>query len=136
MLQLDALAMGGLLLLTALVAWQRIWFWNGLAHLDVAAFYLPWYAFMGGHLRALDIPAWNPRQFGGAPFVGDPQSGWMYLPAMLFFTFLKPVPAYQLFLAFHLLLAGVSAFIFARMLGMRTVGALAAALAYEFGPLA
>ncbi|MGI8477625.1 MAG: hypothetical protein ACR2OO_14825, partial [Thermomicrobiales bacterium] len=131
----DAFATGGLLLLTALVAWQRLWLWNGLAYLDVAAFYLPWYAFMGEHLRALDVPGWNPHQFGGAPFAGDPQSGWTYLPAMAFFTFLKPVLAYKLFLAFHLLLAGVSAFVLARLLGMRPVGALAAALAYEFGPL-
>lgn len=130
----DLLALSSLLALTALVVWQRLWLWNGLAYLDVATFYLPWYAFLGEHLRALHIPGWNPRQFIGTPFAGDPQSGWMYFPAMLFFTILPPVAAYKWFLIFHLALAGASTYAFARTLKMGALGALASAAAYEFGP--
>ncbi|MGI8474774.1 MAG: YfhO family protein, partial [Thermomicrobiales bacterium] len=120
---------------TATVAWQRFGIWSGLAHLDVGAFYLPWYAFLGEHVRHLQIPGWNPHQFSGTPFAGDPQSGWGYLPAMVFFALLPPVAAYAWFLIFHLLLAGVSAYALGRALGMRVHGALALAAAYEFGPL-
>jgi hypothetical protein len=131
----DVLGLGALLFLTTLLVWQRLWLWNGLAYLDVSAFYLPWYSFLGEHLRALQIPGWNPHQFIGTPFAGDPQSGWMYLPAMFFFTLLPPVAAYKWFLIFHLALAGVSTYVFARALRLGVIGALAAAAAFEFGPL-
>jgi hypothetical protein len=50
--------------------------------------YYPWYSYLGEGLRSLDIPAWNPSQFSGAPFAGDPLSGWTYMPAMILFTIL------------------------------------------------
>lgn len=117
------------------MTWQRIWFWNGLAYLDTSTFYLPWYAHMGEALRSFDIPGWNPNQFSGTPFASDPQSGWMYLPAMIFFTVLGPIAAYQWFLVFHIALAGVSAYAYARVLGLRPLSGLVAASAYAFGPL-
>jgi hypothetical protein len=131
----DILALSALLGLTFLLVWHRFWIWNGLAYLDVATFYMPWYAFMGQHLRELQIPAWNPHLFSGAPFAGDPQSGWMYFPAMLFFTLFNPVAAYKVLLIFHLLLAGISTYVLARVIGLGAFGSLAAAIAFEFGPL-
>ena len=53
-----------------------------------------------------DIPGWNPYQFGGTPFLGDPQSGWMYLPIMLVFTIFPPVVAFKAYVVLHLLIAG------------------------------
>jgi len=131
----DIVAFSVLLTLSFLLVWHRLWIWNGLAYLDVATFYMPWYAFLGQHLRELQIPAWNPHLFSGVPFTGDPQSGWMYLPAMIFFTFLNPLAAYKAFLIFHLLLAGISTYVFARVVGVGALGSLAAAIAFEFGPL-
>ena len=131
----DGLALTGLMTLTALVVWQRLWLWNGLAYLDVSAFYLPWYSFLGESLRHFQIAGWNPHQFIGTPFAGDPQSGWMYFPAMFFFTILPPVAAYKWFLIFHLALAGASTYAFARTLKMGVIGSLASASAFEFGPL-
>jgi len=130
----DGLALTSLAALTAIVVWQRLWLWNGLAYLDVSAFYLPWYSFLGEGLRHFQIPGWNPHQFIGTPFAGDPQSGWMYFPAMFFFTLLPPIAAYKWFLIFHLALAGASTYAFARTLKMGVIGSLAAAAAYEFGP--
>ena len=131
----DLLALAVLLSLSALLIWHRIWIWNGLAYLDVATFYMPWYAFLGQHLREFQIPAWNPHLFSGVPFTGDPQSGWMYLPAMVFFSLLNPLAAYKAFLIFHLLMAGLSTYVFARVVGIGAFGSLAAAIAFEFGPL-
>src|SRR5882757_3285382 len=90
---------------------------------------------MGQHLRELQIPGWNPHLFSGVPFAGDPQSGWMYFPAMFFFAVFNPMTAYKWFLIFHLAMAGLSTYIFARVVGIGTLGSLAAAIAFEFGPL-
>lgn len=131
----DVLALTALMGLSFLLIWHRFWIWNGLAYLDVATFYMPWYAFLGQHLRELQIPAWNPHLFSGVPFTGDPQSGWMYFPTMFFFTVFNPMTAYKAFLIFHLLLAGISTYLFARVVGIGAFGSLAAAIAFEFGPL-
>ncbi len=131
----ELLAVSAIVILTAFISWQRLWFWNGLGYLDIATFYMPWYHMLGEGIRHFDIPGWNPNQFSGTPFAADPQSGWWYFPAMVAFTILPAISAYKALLIFHLLLAGISTLIYARMIGLRPVAALAAALAYEFGPL-
>lgn len=132
--RMDAIGCITILILTGLVSWHRLWLQNGLAHLDIPTFYLPWYAFMGDHLRHLDLPGWNPHVFSGTAFAGDPQSGWMYFPAMIFFTFLDAVRAYEVLLIFHLALAGLATYAFARVIGLGVIASLVAAFAYEFGP--
>src|SRR5947207_15331389 len=54
--------------------------------IDMLAYYLPNYCFLGETLRAGHIALWNPYTLGGTPFAADPLSGWMYLPAMLVFA--------------------------------------------------
>lgn len=97
---------------------------------DAATQFYPWYGYLGEQLRAGQIPEWNPAQFAGAPFAADPQSGWMYLPAMLFFATLPQIPAVVAFLSFHLLLAGMGTWLLARLIGISPVGAVLAATAY------
>src|SRR5918998_3525729 len=60
---------------------------------DWPTYFFPTYAFLGEQLRAFDIPGWNPYQLSGAPFAGDPESGWGYLPVMLVFALVPAVPA-------------------------------------------
>lgn len=131
----DVIAILAILGATAVFSWQRFWFWNGLDYLDIPTFYAPWYAFLGEQLRSLTLPGWNPHLFSGTLFAADPQSGWWYFPAMVFFTFLDPVDAYIWMIVFHLLLTGISTYIFARMIGCRPIAAFVAAFCYEFGPL-
>ena len=97
---------------------------------DAAAQFYPWYGYLGEQLRLGQIPEWNPSQFAGAPFAADPQSGWMYLPAMLLFTFLPRLAAIVAFLAFHLLLAGIGTWALARLVGIGRLGSAFAAIAY------
>lgn len=130
----DVLGLAGVLLVTAILSWHRLWLENGLAYLDVVTFYMPWYAHLGEAVRAFDIPGWNPYQFSGTPFAGDPQSGWWYFPAMAIFSILDPVPAYQAFIIFHLAFAGVTAYIFCRMVGLQVIPAVAGGIAYQAGP--
>jgi hypothetical protein len=98
--------------------------------MDTATAFFPWYSFLGAQLRAGHIPVWNPHQFSGAPFAADPESGWMYLPAMLGFTLLPLDAAIRAHLLFHVLLAGAATYALARTLGANPLGSLLAGTIY------
>ena len=130
----DAIAIAVLLCLTLVMMWHRWVFDNWLARHDLLTFFLPWLGSLGDRLRDLDIPALNPYIFSGAPFAGDPESGWMYLPAMLVFPFFEVTVAYKLMILLLLLVAGTSTYALARVIGYSVLAALFSAVAFEFGP--
>jgi hypothetical protein len=129
----DVIGLASTLALTALVAWDHLTAGRGLYRVDIVTQYLPWYTYLGQHLRHGDIPGWLPNSLSGTPFAGDPQSGWMYLPVMAIFTLFSGVTGFGILIVFHLLLAGLSTYALARVLGMVPIGAVIAATAYEFG---
>lgn len=130
----DALALTGLVALTLLVAWNRIVCDGWLPRFDLFTQIIPWYAYLGEQLRAGHIPGWNPHQLSGTPFAGHPLSGWMYAPAMVVFAVLPALVGFKVYMTAHLLLAAVSTYAFARVLRLRIVAALVAAVAFAFGP--
>ncbi len=130
----DALAIALLLGLTLIVMWQRWVFDNWLARHDLLTFFLPWLGALGGRLGELDVPALNPSIFSGAPFAGDPESGWMFIPAMLAFPFFEVTVAYKLMILLLLVVAGMSTYALARLLGYSVLAGLFSAIAFEFGP--
>jgi hypothetical protein len=130
----DGLALTVLAGITALVAWNRLAFDSWLTRFDLFTFFLPWYTFLGERLRDFAVPGWNPHLFSGTPFAGDPESGWMYLPAMLFFSLLAPLAAFKGMVAFQLAVAALSTYLFARVLGMGAMASLIAAVVYLTGP--
>ncbi|MBA2440880.1 MAG: YfhO family protein [Rubrobacter sp.] len=122
-----------LLLLAFTLLSARGFVFGGVAlGMDAATQFYPWYSFLGESLRSGELPGWNPYQFSGAPFAGDPLSGWTYLPAMLLFTLLPLTAAAGSYVLLHLLLAGLFTYALARSLRMGAAGALLAAVAYEF----
>jgi hypothetical protein len=123
-----------LAVLVAVVAWNRFTFDAWLTRFDLFTFFLPWYTFLGERLRAFDVPGWNPHLFSGAPFAGDPESGWMYLPAMLLFALLPTLAAFKGMVAVQLAVAAVSTYALARALGMGAMASLTAAAIYFTGP--
>jgi Bacterial membrane protein YfhO len=131
----DIICLVALLALIALTIWNRLTVGQWLARNDLMTFFVPWYAFLGERLRAFDIPGWNPYLFSGTPFAGDPESGWMYLPAMLLMPFLSVLTAFKTLVVVHLLIAGLSTYAFTRVLGMRAVASLVASVAFVSGPL-
>ncbi len=131
----DSLCVLSLVFLSLLVAWGTLSAAT-IRAADPILFFYPMYSFLGEQLRAGDIPGWNPHQFAGAPFAADPQSGWMYLPAMALFSLLPLGAAANAFVVSHWLLAGVGMYALARVLGMSLGGALIAGVGYEFGGLA
>jgi Bacterial membrane protein YfhO len=101
---------------------------------DTPNFFIPWYSYLGERLRDGAIPGWLPSVFSGAPFAGDIESGWLYVPAMVLFSLFPALTALKLFNVLHLVLAGFSAYTFCRLLRLGQLGALTGALAFEFGP--
>jgi hypothetical protein len=81
---------------------------------DVLRFWLPTYCYLGKSLASGHIPAWDPYVMGGVPFAADPQSGWMYLPAMLLFTALPCGVAIRMMIVLQPILAGLGIYWFAR----------------------
>ncbi len=130
----DSLAIAVLLGLTFLVMWERWVFDNWLARHDLLTFFLPWLGALGDRLAALDVPALNPYIFSGSPFAGDPESGWMFVPAMLTFPFFEVTVAYKVMILLLLLLAGTGTYALARLLGYSVLAGLFSAVAFEFGP--
>ena len=59
-------------------------------HFDILSFWLPRFTFLARSLDAGHVPLWNPYEMMGYRFAADPQSGWLYVPAMLLFTLLSP----------------------------------------------
>lgn len=101
-------------------------------HPDVLGFWLPTYCFLGDNLAAGHIPAWNPHVMAGVPFAADPQSGWMYLPAMALFTALPCDAAIRWIIVLQPILGGLGLYAFLRSEGLSrpaaTLGGLGLAL--------
>lgn len=97
-------------------------------HPDILAFWLPRYAFLGRTLAAGHIPLWNPFEMAGYRFAADPQSGWLYLPAMAFFSWLDPGRAMRTLIVFNPLLAGLGMYWFLRKESLVRLAATAGGL--------
>ena len=129
----DVLAFGILLIVViGFLAANFVTYYN-LYRLDILTFYMPWYEHMGERLRDLDLPGWLPYIMSGAPFAGDPQSGWGYLPAMVIFTIAPSTSGYITFITFHVVLAAAGSYLYARIIGINPVGALATGFAFTLG---
>ena len=112
-----AAAAGPALIVAAVITMYRGYVFHDLLtsrHVDMLAYSLPNYCFLGETLGAGHIALWNPYTFGGTPFAADPLSGWMYLPAMLTFTALPCGTAMRGFIVLQPLLAGLGMYWFLR----------------------
>ena len=111
-----AVAGPALIVALVLLGYRGFAFHNSLTsqHVDMLSYSLPNYCFLGTAIKAGHIPLWNPYTMGGAPFAADPQSGWMYLPAMLAFGSLSCSSALRLFIVLQPLIAGLGMYWFLR----------------------
>jgi MYXO-CTERM domain-containing protein len=102
-------------------------------HPDILGFWLPTYCFLGKSLAAGHIPAWNPHVMAGVPFAADPQSGWMYAPAMLLFSTLPCGVAMRAMIALQPVLGGLGLYGFLRREGLSSPAATTGGLALALG---
>jgi hypothetical protein len=100
---------------------------------DLLAFWMPMFCALGRSLRALQIPQWNPFAMGGAPFAADPQSGWMYLPAMVLFGGLPCGLATRAIVVLQPLLGGIGLYAFLRTEGLSRAASAVGGLALALG---
>ena len=142
---LDVLAGGGLVLLTAGFFWRPL---TGDVYQpadggDLVSFLYPTYRFAAATLARGDLPLWNPHLYGGAPFIGDIQAGFLYPPNLLLFLLWPEFPyrALQTLSFAHIAWAGLGMYVLLRTLRWpRAAGAapvarpaaLLAALAFQF----
>ncbi len=127
-----AAACAGPLLIVAFVAFalRGFVFHDALTdtHPDLLAFWLPRWSFLGRSIAAGHVPIWNPYEMTGYRFAADPQSGWLYVPAMLLFSRLSPGAAMRAMVVLNPLLAGIGVYAFLRVEGFGRVAATAAGL--------
>ena len=97
---------------------------------DTDAFYAPFAAFLHDRLSNGDLPLWNPFAFSGQPFAADPQSGALYPPALVSYGLFAPATGMVILVTFHYLVATVSSYSFARLIGAGRLGAVYAGLAF------
>jgi len=102
-------------------------------HVDLLPQWLPNYCFLGEAISSGHVPVWTPHVMTGFPFAADPQSGWMYAPAMALHGLLPCAEALPRVLVLHALLAGLGVYAFLRAERTSrvaaTLGGLAMALA-------
>ncbi|HEX9234967.1 MAG TPA: hypothetical protein VF972_01670, partial [Actinomycetota bacterium] len=106
----------GLIVGSVLVVLHGFWLSARLTNqqVDQLAFWLPRWCFLGRTLAHGHLPGWLPNQFAGVPFLSDPQSGWLYLPAMLLFSVTSCGRALGLFVTLQPILAGLGLYWFFR----------------------
>jgi hypothetical protein len=115
--RVGAVVAGPALIVAAVLVVQHRIAFGGMAtnqHPDILAMWLPTHCFLGTSLAAGHIPAWNPHILGGTPFAADPQSGWLYLPAMVLYSAMSCGAALRWFIVFQPLLAGLGMYWFLR----------------------
>lgn len=134
----DLLAGGILFLLTLGFFWRML---SGDVYQpadggDLVSFLFPTYRFAAGELAQGRLPLWNPALYGGAPFIGDIQAGFLYLPNLILFL-LAPQFEYAALpwlAVLHFYWAGLGMVVLLRTL--RWNGAPVNRLAALFGALA
>ena len=98
------------------------------SQVDILSFWVPRFAFLGRSLAAGHVPLWNPFEMAGYRFAADPQSGWLYAPAMSLFSLLNPGTAMRAFIVFNPTLGGLGVYAFCRREGLGVIAATAAGL--------
>jgi hypothetical protein len=133
----DILALSLLLVLALLTLSRQVVVGGALDNRDIALQSLPVYSWYAEHLRQGAIPVWAPAILGGFP-LAFAQYGFFYPPDMLLFWLIDAGRAFHLSLALHLAAAGCATYWYCRVLGIRRLPSLLAAVAFQMGnePLA
>jgi hypothetical protein len=129
-----ALAGPALIVMGCAIVLRGFWLGGHLTnqHPDLLAFWLPRWCYLGSSVSAGHIPTWLPFQFGGVPFVSDPQSGWLYAPVMALFSTMSCARALDMMIVLNPIVAGLGLYLFFRNEGTSrtaaTVGGLTLSL--------
>ncbi|MBF8297602.1 MAG: hypothetical protein HW395_259 [candidate division NC10 bacterium] len=93
--------------------------------------YRPWRPFSTASIQAGRVPLWNPHSYAGVPFLGNGESAVFY-PLNLLFLVFPEATAVLLWAMMRLFIAGLAAYVFARVIGLNILGAGIASLGFAF----
>jgi len=105
---------------------------NAVLQADTFRYFHPSTVYLHRELRSGRLPLWNPYQLAGQPYLALHVPAVLYPPNLLFAASLSPVRALEAHAIFHLGVAGLFAWLFARRLGLGQPARLAAAAGYMF----
>jgi len=91
----------------------------------------PWKLFLRDSFQSRQLPLWNPYLFAGHPFLANGQHSALYPLSAVFYA-LPLWRAFGVFAWVQLGLAGMFAYVFARVLGMKPLGGLIAGITFQF----
>ena len=89
-----------------------------------------WKQFVRDSIASGEVPLWQPYILAGTPFLAAGQSSALY-PFSVLFWIMPLASAYGWFTVLQLWVAGLSMYLFARVLGLRRLGGLVAGMAYQ-----
>ncbi len=90
-----------------------------------------WKRFLVQALESRELPLWDPFIFAGHPFLANGQHSALY-PLSVVFYVLPLSLAFGVFVWLQLGMAGIFAYLFARVLGTRRLGAIVAGITFQF----
>jgi hypothetical protein len=101
---------------------------------DLVSFLYPGYRFAAAALQRGELPFWDRHLFAGAPFAADLQSGLYYPPNLVAFLVARPFEyrALETLAALHYPVAGLSAYLLGRELGLARLAAFASGVGFAF----
>ena len=129
----DTAAVSLLLAVVALVHWPSISGVALYARSDTLTFFYPVFAALQSALRDGELPLWSPRIFGGFPLFSEGQIGALYPPAWLVVRLASPIDGFLALRVFHVSLAVIGPYVFARTLGVSPLGGCMAGLVFGLG---
>lgn len=129
----DWLALALVSLLPFVVYWRATLGLGMFFFGDIARFFFPTRVLYAEALRNGRLPLWQPEILMGLPLVAEMQTGALYPLHLLLYRFLPTDLALNYDILLHLALLGAGTFLFARVKGISTTGAMLAALALTLG---
>lgn len=89
--------------------------------------------YASGFIKEFKLPPfWNPYWIGGTPFIGNSPHAVLYPPHILAWGLFDTRTALNFGHVFHLVLAGIFAYLFARSCGINKLGSFLAGIIYAF----
>ncbi|RMD99424.1 MAG: hypothetical protein D6812_11645 [Deltaproteobacteria bacterium] len=119
-------------LLLFLFLWPLLSGETTLSFGDIHSYFYPMKHLLAERVRSGEIPQWNRWERLGIPFLANPQTGFFYPPSLILYLFPFPL-AFNLFVAFLLLLHFSGAYRFLRVLGFHPESGMFGALLFAFG---
>ena len=130
--RLDLLGIAFLFGLALLLSSRQILFGGTFYDYDILLMSIPAYSWFAEGLKQGQFHIWSPDVLGGFPLSFAIYT-FLYPPDILLLRLLDAARAFHLSLALHLGLAGACCYWYCRVLGMRRLPSLLAAVAFQMG---